>query len=227
MNSTTNHLLCAKRASHRLTIEEVACCVGIEPRTYQRWEQGKHRPHLRSLKRLCQLFACSAEEIGYDLGLSRKRNYVVPRSKDRDPEALDDLHHRTQMKILACIWGEALLRLLLELVDEENLEQGVLLDVAMNSAGRLIRLQQTPDLRAYPNVRIEAQEDVQEMDLRLVLVMGNELDEIFYKIHLRSEHLSKAYFAGKTEFEICLSTPGTLQRSSQNPADVELELMDE
>ncbi len=50
-------------------MEEVSSKRDVVPRTYRRPEQGTQRPHLHSLKRLCTLFECSAEDLGYSIDL--------------------------------------------------------------------------------------------------------------------------------------------------------------
>ncbi len=66
-NSCCNRMLHDKREAQRWTIEEFSSRIDVDPRTYRRWEEGKQRPHLHSLKRLCALFACSAEDLGYPI----------------------------------------------------------------------------------------------------------------------------------------------------------------
>lgn len=65
-NPSLNQKLRKKRETHHWTIEEVSAKIGVDERTYRRWEQGEQRPHFHSLKRLCILFKSSAEDLGYD-----------------------------------------------------------------------------------------------------------------------------------------------------------------
>lgn len=67
LNPTSNQKLRKKRETHQWTIEEVSAKIGVDVRTYRRWERGTQRPHFHSLKRLCALFESSAEDLGYDL----------------------------------------------------------------------------------------------------------------------------------------------------------------
>jgi transcriptional regulator with XRE-family HTH domain len=41
--------------------------IGVDIRTYSRWEQGVGTPNLRSLKRLCEAFQISAQDLGLDI----------------------------------------------------------------------------------------------------------------------------------------------------------------
>jgi transcriptional regulator with XRE-family HTH domain len=66
-NICSNRLLRDKREAYHWTIEEVSAKIGVDPRTYRRWEHGEQRPHLHSLKRLCTVFESSAEDLGYSI----------------------------------------------------------------------------------------------------------------------------------------------------------------
>ncbi len=55
------------RKAQRWTIAEASERVGVDVRTYSRWEQGNITPRLNSLKRLCDVFALPAEALGYPL----------------------------------------------------------------------------------------------------------------------------------------------------------------
>jgi len=39
--------------------------IGVDERTYMRWEQGRQRPQLSTLKNLCEVFGMTAEELGF------------------------------------------------------------------------------------------------------------------------------------------------------------------
>ncbi len=47
--------------------EEVSEKVGVDTRTYSRWEQGRHNPSLRQLRRLCELFETTPDVLGFDV----------------------------------------------------------------------------------------------------------------------------------------------------------------
>jgi transcriptional regulator with XRE-family HTH domain len=46
---------------------EVSEKIGVDVRTYGRWELGTGKPRLTSLKQLCELFELSADELGFVL----------------------------------------------------------------------------------------------------------------------------------------------------------------
>jgi len=68
-NPPFNRKLRKKRETHNWTIEEISSMVGVDARTYRRWEHGEQRPRFHSLKQLCAIFESSAEDLGYDIHL--------------------------------------------------------------------------------------------------------------------------------------------------------------
>lgn len=62
-----NRKLRDARISRLWTIAEVSEKIGVDVRTYGRWELGSGKPRLTSLKQLCNLFDLSAEELGFAL----------------------------------------------------------------------------------------------------------------------------------------------------------------
>lgn len=68
-NPSFNRKLRMKREAYHWTIEEVSSKIGVDVRTYRRWEHGEQRPHFHSLEQLCKLFESSAEDLGYDTQL--------------------------------------------------------------------------------------------------------------------------------------------------------------
>jgi transcriptional regulator with XRE-family HTH domain len=47
------------------TLEEAAEQVGVGLQTFWRWEHYEQWPHLYSLRKLCEVFGVSAEELGF------------------------------------------------------------------------------------------------------------------------------------------------------------------
>lgn len=47
------------------TIAQAAGRVGISSVAYQRWEKGTQKPHLSTLKLLCDTFEATPEELGF------------------------------------------------------------------------------------------------------------------------------------------------------------------
>ena len=66
-SSVINKRLRNVRKQCNLTIEQASEKVGVDIRTYSRWERGKMVPHLRTLRKLCQTFNVSAEELGFTI----------------------------------------------------------------------------------------------------------------------------------------------------------------
>ena len=60
-----NYRLQAARDQKMWTQEEAADNVGVDHQTYWRWENGEQRPHYYSLRKLCEVFGKSAEELGF------------------------------------------------------------------------------------------------------------------------------------------------------------------
>jgi len=55
------------RKKHKWSREKVSEQVGVDTRTYSRWEQGRHHPSLRQLRRLCELFETTPDALGFDV----------------------------------------------------------------------------------------------------------------------------------------------------------------
>jgi DNA-binding XRE family transcriptional regulator len=55
------------RRRRQWTIAQASEKIGVDIRTYSRWEQGERRPNLSSLKRLCEVFKISAQDLGFDI----------------------------------------------------------------------------------------------------------------------------------------------------------------
>ena len=64
---TPNSMLIRAREELDLTREEVASKIGVNPRTYYRWEQGLQKPSLYDFRRLCDFLHKEPEELGYTL----------------------------------------------------------------------------------------------------------------------------------------------------------------
>ncbi len=65
MQKTINFQLYKTRIEKRWTAEEAAQKVGVDPRTYRQWEQGKQVPHINFLRLLCQAFERGVQELGF------------------------------------------------------------------------------------------------------------------------------------------------------------------
>lgn len=62
-----NEKLRAARKKRQWSQEQAALAIGIDRKTYGRWEQGTHRPQRGTLELACQAFRRSAVELGFDL----------------------------------------------------------------------------------------------------------------------------------------------------------------
>lgn len=66
MDQVRNHDLYQARKNRKWSQEEVARRIGVDVRTYARWEQGNAIPRLPSLKRLCDVFKMKPDQLGFD-----------------------------------------------------------------------------------------------------------------------------------------------------------------
>jgi len=66
-----NQMLRAAREKKLWTMVQAAEAIGVTEQTYSRWENGIRKPHLSTLKMLCQAFEASPGELGYDHLVSR------------------------------------------------------------------------------------------------------------------------------------------------------------
>lgn len=79
-----NQKLRAAREKKLWTMAQAAEAIGVSEQTYSRWENGTRRPHLSTLKMLCQAFEASPGELGYDHLASRSTvgiNLAKPETK--------------------------------------------------------------------------------------------------------------------------------------------------
>jgi transcriptional regulator with XRE-family HTH domain len=60
-----NYKLKAARERKIWTIPEAAEKVGVDSQTYWRWENYVHQPHAYSLRKLCEVFGMSREDLGF------------------------------------------------------------------------------------------------------------------------------------------------------------------
>jgi DNA-binding XRE family transcriptional regulator/tetratricopeptide (TPR) repeat protein len=67
-----NQFLKIARATRFLSIEKAAALVGVEPRTFKRWERDDYNPQLYFLKKLCEAFDAKPEELGYSISVDGK-----------------------------------------------------------------------------------------------------------------------------------------------------------
>lgn len=67
-----NQFLKIARATRFLSVEKAAALVGIEPRTFKRWEHDDYNPQLYFLKKLCEAFDATPGELGYCISADGK-----------------------------------------------------------------------------------------------------------------------------------------------------------
>jgi transcriptional regulator with XRE-family HTH domain len=64
---TPGQKLRAVRKQHKWSQEQASEQLGVDARTYCRWERGYHTPGLRQLRRLCDVFGVPPEELGFEV----------------------------------------------------------------------------------------------------------------------------------------------------------------
>jgi DNA-binding XRE family transcriptional regulator len=64
---SNNQKLREARQSCQWTMEQTSERIGVDTRTYIRWEKGKHYPALRHMRLLCALFQKTPEELGFPI----------------------------------------------------------------------------------------------------------------------------------------------------------------
>jgi DNA-binding XRE family transcriptional regulator len=62
-----NEALIQARARQGWTEKDVADQIGVDKRTYSRWEKGQLQPRLRHIRVLCELFHTAPEMLGFNL----------------------------------------------------------------------------------------------------------------------------------------------------------------
>ncbi len=67
-----NHFLKNARANRFLSIDKASALVGVEPRTFKRWEHDDYNPQLYFLKKLCDAFNAAPGELGYSISADGK-----------------------------------------------------------------------------------------------------------------------------------------------------------
>ena len=66
LSYTPNKKLKQARLKRLWTIEDAANEVGVSLQTFSRWERGLQRPHLSTMKLLCEAFDnTTPEELGF------------------------------------------------------------------------------------------------------------------------------------------------------------------
>ena len=73
-----NHFLKNARAKRFLSIDKASAKVGVEPRTFKRWEHDDYNPQLYFLKKLCEAFDATPEELGYSISAEGKVSRIAP-----------------------------------------------------------------------------------------------------------------------------------------------------
>ncbi len=72
MENTANQKLEAARLKKRWSIGVASKKIGVSINTYNRWERGLQRPQPKKLDLLCQAFALSPQELGFEPILTAK-----------------------------------------------------------------------------------------------------------------------------------------------------------
>jgi DNA-binding XRE family transcriptional regulator/tetratricopeptide (TPR) repeat protein len=67
-----NHFLRSARVKRFLSIENASAMVGVEPRTFKRWEHDDYNPQLYFLQKLCAAFDTTPEVLGYSISAEGK-----------------------------------------------------------------------------------------------------------------------------------------------------------
>lgn len=78
-----NQLLKTARAKKYLSIEKASAMVGVEPRTFKRWEADDYKPQLYFLKKLCEALDAAPEELGYGISAGKVFRIVSPHLETR------------------------------------------------------------------------------------------------------------------------------------------------
>jgi DNA-binding XRE family transcriptional regulator/tetratricopeptide (TPR) repeat protein len=73
-----NHFLRSARAKRFLSIEKASAIVGVEPRTFKRWEHDDYNPQLYFLQKLCAAFDATPEALGYNISGEGKVFRIAP-----------------------------------------------------------------------------------------------------------------------------------------------------
>jgi transcriptional regulator with XRE-family HTH domain/tetratricopeptide (TPR) repeat protein len=71
-----NEKLRTARLQRHWSQERAAANIGIDRKTYVRWEQGQHTPQPGTLEMACKAFGMTAEELGFDTGILQERSIV-------------------------------------------------------------------------------------------------------------------------------------------------------
>lgn len=72
-----NQFLKTARAKKFLSIEKASAMVGIDPRTFKRWERDDYNPQLYFLQKLCEALDAAPEELGYSISAGGKVLRIV------------------------------------------------------------------------------------------------------------------------------------------------------
>src|SRR5579884_3887187 len=66
-------------ARHRKTWSQAKAAeeIGIDRKTYVRWEKGQRAPQMRTLELVCKVFGMSAEELGFTNGMQDSNNLTA------------------------------------------------------------------------------------------------------------------------------------------------------
>jgi len=113
-------------------------------------------------------------------------------------------------------------RYLLEVTDENNLDSDILFEIKTDGNGTIVTFQALPDLKKYSNIKVENPKNSGEVLRTVVRVMGNDLGETLYLMHIKHKKCIKDAF----EFEVIVS-PTEQLTYTQEPPDQPLAMADE
>lgn len=57
----------AARVNANMSRKDVAVALGVSVKTVWSWENGKTRPNLKYVERICKLFGCSYDQIQWKI----------------------------------------------------------------------------------------------------------------------------------------------------------------
>jgi transcriptional regulator with XRE-family HTH domain len=61
-----NDALRTARQKRHWTRPQIAKLLGVDERTYRRWEEGSHKPSLENLKKLCNVLNMTPDQLDFD-----------------------------------------------------------------------------------------------------------------------------------------------------------------
>jgi hypothetical protein len=154
-----------------------------------------------------------------------RRNYKIFKWEEGETisDRNDDVQHNAHITVVAIAensggGGKYILRI----TDDRNLDNSVLFEVVVNTEGRVTHFQACPDIQGYPNIKVEGSQYKKEVVTEIVYVMGNDLGDTLYTIHVKH----KRYVRKAFEFEVTVYPTGELSYIQESP-DEPLVIADE